>query len=275
MAKFHYIYRTSDRRKLEAEIEADSRDEVFHKLRMQAIRPIKVIALDGTKANGEITVAPLRRKVVFWVVTSLLAVACGIVAFLAVRSIFPNGRSTDTSPEIAYSIASPLMRQTVPGNRMRISDAVVNAFTTVTERTLAQFAEPGREFYIVETRPTPDDVKKALDTPLRYADNELSEVIDLKRIVTGMKRELNNYILAGGTWDSYFEQLVNRQKLEMSYRRNAYQRIHDVLDGENSNNAKAYDLWLKANAQLQTMGIYPIPLPDALRDFQFNLNLDE
>ena len=30
----------------------------------------------------------------------------------------------------------------------------------------------------------------------------------------------------------------------------------------------SYDYWLKANAQLQSMGIYPIPLPDALRGYQ-------
>ena len=39
--------------------------------------------------------------------------------------------------------------------------------------------------------------------------------------------------------------------------------------------AKAYDLWLKANAQLQSMGIYPIVLPDSLWDYQMSVDLDE
>lgn len=37
----------------------------------------------------------------------------------------------------------------------------------------------------------------------------------------------------------------------------------------------AYDYWLKANAQLQAMGIYPLTLPDALRSYQMSLDIDE
>ena len=38
---------------------------------------------------------------------------------------------------------------------------------------------------------------------------------------------------------------------------------------------KAYDFFLKANAQLQSMGIYPLPLPDSLRSYQNTLDFDE
>ena len=38
---------------------------------------------------------------------------------------------------------------------------------------------------------------------------------------------------------------------------------------------EAYDYWLKANAQLQAMGIYPLALPDALRSYQMSLGIDE
>lgn len=31
----------------------------------------------------------------------------------------------------------------------------------------------------------------------------------------------------------------------------------------------------KANAQLQAMGIYPLPLPDALRSYQMGLDIEE
>ena len=36
----------------------------------------------------------------------------------------------------------------------------------------------------------------------------------------------------------------------------------------------AYSYWLKANAQLQAMGIYPLALPDALRTYQMGLELE-
>lgn len=38
---------------------------------------------------------------------------------------------------------------------------------------------------------------------------------------------------------------------------------------------KAYDYWLKANASLKSMGIYELPLPDALQAYQAGLDLDE
>jgi len=38
---------------------------------------------------------------------------------------------------------------------------------------------------------------------------------------------------------------------------------------------EAYSYWLKANAQLQAMGIYPLPLPDALRSYQMELDIEE
>ena len=36
----------------------------------------------------------------------------------------------------------------------------------------------------------------------------------------------------------------------------------------------AYEFWVKANAQLHAMGIYQIPLPDALRDYQLPFDFD-
>ena len=38
---------------------------------------------------------------------------------------------------------------------------------------------------------------------------------------------------------------------------------------------EAYAYWLKANAQLQAMGIYPLALPDLLRTYQMSLDIDE
>jgi hypothetical protein len=37
----------------------------------------------------------------------------------------------------------------------------------------------------------------------------------------------------------------------------------------------AYDFWLKANAQLQSLGIYTIPLPDKLRNYQLSNQLED
>ncbi len=44
---------------------------------------------------------------------------------------------------------------------------------------------------------------------------------------------------------------------------------------ESASYHEAYSYWLKANAQLQSMGIYPVPMPDALRMYQMGLELDQ
>ena len=51
--KYTYAYKTPDGIRHEASIEAPSRDVAFAVLRSQGIRPIKVVAADGSKENGE------------------------------------------------------------------------------------------------------------------------------------------------------------------------------------------------------------------------------
>ena len=51
--KYTYAYKTSDGTRHEATMDAESREAVFESLRAQGIRPIKVVAADGSKANGE------------------------------------------------------------------------------------------------------------------------------------------------------------------------------------------------------------------------------
>jgi len=107
-------------------------------------------------------------------------------------------------------------------------------------------------------------------------------VVDLKRIVTGMKREMRAYIAGGGTVEQYLTELEKRQRLEISYRDNAERRLNDMLNGQDARSPSgrdslkaAYAYWLKANAQLQAMGIYPLALPDALRSYQMSLDIEE
>ena len=50
---YTYAYKTSDGARHEGSMDASSREEVFTVLRARGIRPIKVVAADGSKANGE------------------------------------------------------------------------------------------------------------------------------------------------------------------------------------------------------------------------------
>ena len=49
---FTYVYRTSDGKRHTEEMSAASREEVFEELRRRGIKAIKVVANDGSRANG-------------------------------------------------------------------------------------------------------------------------------------------------------------------------------------------------------------------------------
>ena len=82
--------------------------------------------------------------------------------------------------------------------------------------------------------------------------------------------------------DGHLAELEKRQKLEVSDRERAEQKLNDMLNEKDTRSPSgrdslkaAYAYWLKANAQLQAMGIYPLALPDALRSYQMSLDIDE
>ncbi len=281
--KFTYAYKTSDGIRHEDSMNASSREEVFESLRAKGIKAIKVVAADGTKANGEIR--GVRKRVVAFSIVAAALIA-GLIAFLAGRRVPtppPLGRddpiapSPTTSP-VAYRNAKPLARQTINGDRHRIEVAAAS-FTNAAERLLAAFAEPGRPVpALAATRPTDAEFEASLREPIRVAETDFTEVVDLKRIVAKLKSDLRLYLADGGDIDGYLEEVVKRQKLEVFYREKAERNLAKLCTSSSqrkSDKAAAYGYWLKANAQLQSMGIYPLPLPDALRGYEATLDIDE
>ena len=314
--RFAYTYRSSDGQRHTAEIEAESRDAVFAKVRAElGIKPIKVTAIGGQDTQDNRDTQGRRRMPILGVLGVL-----GVLAILAVlawrwagaRDARPYQVMTPQGP-VTYTVATPLPRQAIPGDRRRIEQAVAQerdppgavatscdppVFAHAAERWLARYAEPGRgaqagpgaENGLARTRsaasapPSPADFEAALREPIRIASTDFTEVVDLKRIVAGMKREMRAYLAGGGTVEQYLAELEKRQRLEISYRERAEQRLNELLreqkgDGRRQDGGSpykaAYAYWLKANAQLQAMGIYPLALPDALRSYQMNLDIEE
>jgi len=264
----------------EESINASSREEVFSLLRSKGIKAIKVVAADGSKANGEVR-GVRRQTVVVSVIFAILITGFGAYILGPSNSTSAAIASVPSvAPEAILHVAKPLTRQMINGDRQRIEDAV-NSLSNTVDRLLAAFAEPGRP--IAEApilRPSPADVEVCLATPLRYSDNEFTESVDLKRIVAKIKSELKNYIAEGGSVEEYINELVKRQKLELSYREKAERTLSRMLKSSpsmksNTDKQLVYDFWLKANAQLQSMGIYPIPLPSQLRGYQATLDFDD
>ena len=271
--KFAYTYRSSDGQRHTAEIEAESRDAAFAKVRSElGIKPIKVTAAEESPPQ----VTPKR------VPSRVLLAAC-IVLFAAVVAYWFGTRRSDGSGEsvtfintpqgpVTLGVAEPLPRQPIPGDRVRIEKARDTTFTNAAERLLSRFAEPGRSVAALPAEsPTEAEFAACLRDTIRTASTDFTEVVDLKRIVAGMKREMRAYLAGGGTAEQYLSELAKRQKLEVSYRENAEKRLEGML----SKPKEAYAYWLKANASLKSMGIYELPLPPALHGYQAGLDLDE
>ena len=291
-------------------MEAASREEVFESLRAKGIKAIKVVAADGSKANGEETGAGGRastrtgaaedgkRTTARWAAAAALIAATigGGAWWWATRTGGqgqPPAQFTVNTPQgpVTYRIADPLPRQSIPGNRQRIEDGRNTIFTNAAERLLARFAEPGRAVDMpTGGKPTEAEFAACLRGPIHVVSTDFTEVSDLKRIVAGLKREMRAYLAGGGTVEQYLAELAKRQRLEISYRENAEQKLMTMLEaarqvaektasvqqqGAEAALRKAYDYWLKANASLKSMGIYELPLPDALQAYQAGLDIEE
>lgn len=270
--KYTYVYKTSDGTRHEDSMNADSREAVFAALRERGIKAIKVVAADGSKANGEIR--GVRKRVVAALVVLTMLVA-GVGAFYVARV-------GDKRPPAKQLLAVKLPRQAVLGDRKRIDGAAETIFVLKAERFLARFAEPGRPYSAPELDwPSKDDFDAALASPDRYAEADYTEWIDLKRIVAGMKNELRDYLKGGGYVSGYIKDLIERQNIEIGTREQFDKKLKEMLsDGRNASpdhkirfqtQGACYDYWVKANAHLQSMGIYPLPIPDQLRNIQFML----
>ena len=290
---FTYTYRSSDGQRHTAEIEAESRDAAFARVRAElGIKPIKVVAAgdfnaEAQRHGGYRPIVPYVLLVVF----VLSAVGVALWWMRRDGGIAPY-RFTVNTPQgpVTYTAAAPLPRQAIPGDRARIETARETAFKSPAERLLARFAEPGRMVENGFSSPAHEDFKACLREPVRIASTDFTEVVDLKRIVTGMKREMRAYLAGGGTVAQYLAELEKRQRLEISYRERAEQKLNTMLSNHDSspgksnkqsirqsnNNARraAYAYWLKANASLRAMGIHTLELPAALQTYQMSLDIE-
>lgn len=288
--KYEYAYKTSDGLRHVEEMDAPSREAVFIALRARGIKAIKVVAKEGGKANGEVTIVGVKKRVVFGLV--LVATVVAVCFTLAVNeekeTVTPSQTVvTNTVPvpvvisspavEVRQRVAAPLPRQMIQGDRRRIESVPTNLFAHAEELYLSHFAEPGRSFNKAGTIRFPTnevELMTLLNAPIHTSDNEFTEYVDLKRITAGIKREMRMFIRGGNTVQEYLKELVKRQELEMSYREKAEKKLQAMMSDKAFEKKDLYDFWLKANAQLQSMGIYPLSLPDLLRDFQMPFDLD-
>lgn len=236
---------------------ASSREEVFEALRAKGIKAIKVVAADGSKANGE--VRGVRKRVVVALV-ALAAVCAGVVAYI-------GGERTGANVAPDPAVSSP--RHQIYGDPAIMEGLERGNFSDVLprdgDRLLAIFAQPGKLMCAKGADPRSldkvtavlfEDYAKSLLRPeydLPILPEDPREVQELKQIVNGMRDEMREYLANGnGNVRSYWRRLNERTLSEMRI----YERTRRELEKETSP-----AVWEQKNEALRRLGLLTIPNP--------------
>ena len=224
---FTYCYRTSDGVRHEDRITAPSRDEAFAALRDRGIRPIKVVACDGSKENGERPGRGGGGKLVAALAALLAAALLLAVAYIAVGLNAGDGK-TPAPPRRRSVIESnvvelkPENRIAKPRPRKQLSSQIGDPaafFLHESEAFLARYAQPGRitdrkEF----TESLKEDLLDSLEDIIVITPDDPREVAELKHIVAGLKEEASMILNGGKSVDDLIAWFDERQKMEADYR---------------------------------------------------------
>ena len=250
--RYTYAYKTSDGTRHEAAIEADSRDEAFATLRRQGIRPIKVVAADGSKANGE--VHGVRKRAVALLVATV-ALGVGVVAYL-------GGTRSRVSTVLESPFETASMRRQVIGDVAVIEKGIrtgwADVFEQEGERFLASFAIPGVK--AGQRNTTIEEITASLSRSIAAQDTDSLEARQIKAMVEGMKCEARRYIAAGGTAVEYGKRLTERQDAEIA----VYNRVKaEIDDAKGKMSRESLEEFCDArNDELRNLGIRPVVLDD-------------
>lgn len=252
--KYTYAYKTSDGTRHEATMNAASRDEVFATLRKQGIKAIKVVAADGSKANGEIH--GVRKRVVAALV-AFVAFGVGIVAYFS--GTHSNG---DLGGSVAAAFATGQDRRQVIGDAAIIEKGIRNGWSDVFalegERFLASFAIPGVK--AGQRNTSEKEFAAALENKCTVESSDSLEARQIKAMVEGMKNEARRYIAAGGSIVEYGKRLTERQDAEIA----VYNRVKvDIEKARATMSESAFmTYWEKRNDELRNLGIKTVGLSD-------------
>ncbi len=255
--KYSYVYKTSDGVRHEESMNASSREEVFTILRGKGIKAIKVVAADGTKANGE--VRGLGKRAVLGLV-ALAALVAGVIAYL-------SGERTGAATASSSAASAP--RHQIYGDPATVEGLERGDFAAhlprVGDQMLAVFAQPGKLMCAKGANPRRIDEKSyaafeayaksdiGVENDIAIDTTESREITELKQIVNGMRAEMREYLANGnGTPRSYWRRLNERTTQEMQI----YERTRRELEKETSE-----EVWEQKNDALRRLGLRTIPNP--------------
>lgn len=242
--KYTYAYKTPDGIRHEASMNASSREEVFSTLRRQGIKAIKVVASDGSKANGE--VRGVRKRVVVSLLFTVALIVGGVAYF----------GGTHSNEDVAVSqLQTDQTRRQIIGDVGVIEKGILTGWSEVFElegdRFLASFAIPGVK--PGQRNTSEAEFMRALESANEVKSSDSLEVRQIKAMVEGMKNEARSYLRAGGSVLEYGKRLTERQDAEIAIYERAKAELKRAKDTMSSD--KYLDLWEERNNQLRNLGI--------------------
>jgi len=232
---YKYLYQTKGNENREGVIKAKNREAAFHALRLQGIRPYRLIGDDPVNWMP-------------WAVgAAIAALVVGLVWALAI----PRGADDRT----------PRLRQQIVGDAAVIAEGVASDWSaqleTELDRYLAAYAQPGGNAVppYVEPERT-ESLAKDLDTPLKYPDGERSEARQLRNIVAYLREEMRTALMSGKTVSEHLAFLEARQREEIALWQKAEQSVMKAPESYREKMAAS------VNAQLRARGIAPVKTGD-------------
>lgn len=257
--KFRYQFKTSDGERHDGEISAASREAVFVELKKKGIKPYGVVLAPGF-LNRLCAIGKRTYAIVF------LSAVCLALVF-ALRSQLATRRNP------ADALIAP--RQQIYGDpailRQCESRAWRNVFTNALDVLLASYAIPGRAVDFAQTRELaaqvalPAPLSQLVDYPRPLASRPDSpEIASMRRMVNWMRRELFDYLSAGGKFADYVLRLRQRQADECQMRERINVELQEISRrmGDYQTREAFESAWEEKNEVLRTMGILPFPIPD-------------
>ena len=232
---------------------AESREAVFVALRAKGIKAIKVVASDGSKANGEVRG---HKRVAALVVLSAL---CLVLSVAVVAFVFGE---RDESGLFVLPLDSTVRRQVIGDTAViekGIKDGWAGVFPEQGERFLASFAIPGVP--AGQRTATEAEISAALSRKVEVRPDDGIEARQIKAMVEGMKDEVRRFCSAGGSISRYGALLVQRQEEEIAYYTRAKTEIENAQKSKMPS-AQLNDLWEKRNEALRQMGVKLVPMPE-------------
>ena len=251
---YTFAYKTSDGVRHEASMDAPSREAVFEALRARGIKAIKVVAADGSKANGAPRRVPRLTSLV--PIVAAIAALVSLASLLSLKSLLPNG----TPPAPAFE--TDQTRRQVIGDVAVIEKGIRTGWADVFEhegdRFLASFAIPGVK--AGQRNTTVEELEAALKREVAASPEDGMEARQIKAMVEGIKAEARQYTAAGGSLAEYAKRLTERQDAEIAVFERAKEQLEAAKKSKQGDALMAY--WEALNDQLRNLGIRPLTLDE-------------